>query len=72
MVLTTQTGCAWTATSNVPGISNVNFGIGTKNVNYTVAPNTVLRVRERLPSQARPSLLMKRLERLLLLPIWIV
>ncbi len=41
MAVTTQGGCAWTATPNVPWISNVTTsGVGSGNAFYTVAPNT--------------------------------
>jgi YVTN family beta-propeller protein len=40
-VLTTQTGCAWTATSNVPWITINNLsGTGSGTISFTVAPNT--------------------------------
>jgi alpha-tubulin suppressor-like RCC1 family protein len=41
VTVTTQTGCTWTATPNVPWISNVtSSGIGSGPANYTVAQNT--------------------------------
>jgi alpha-tubulin suppressor-like RCC1 family protein len=41
VTVTTQAGCAWTATPNVPWISNVtSSGIGSGPANYTVAQNT--------------------------------
>ena len=41
VTVTTQTGCAWSGTPNVPWISNVtSFGVGSGTANYTVAPNT--------------------------------
>ncbi len=41
VAVTTQTGCAWTATPNVPWISNVTTsGVGSGSAFYTVAPNT--------------------------------
>jgi alpha-tubulin suppressor-like RCC1 family protein len=40
-MVTTQAGCAWTATPNVPWISNVtSSGTGSGTANYTVAQNT--------------------------------
>jgi hypothetical protein len=41
VTVTTQAGCAWSATPNVPWISNVtSSGIGSGLAFYTVAPNT--------------------------------
>ena len=41
VTLTTQTGCTWTASSNVTWmtITNGSSGTGSKTVNYLVAPN---------------------------------
>ncbi len=38
--VTAQTGCAWTAVSNVPWITTNSAGNGNGTVNYTVQPNT--------------------------------
>jgi alpha-tubulin suppressor-like RCC1 family protein len=41
VTVTTQSGCAWSGTPNVPWISNVtSSGVGSGTANYTVAPNT--------------------------------
>jgi len=41
VTVTTQAGCAWLASPNVPWISNVtSSGIGSGPASYTVAPNT--------------------------------
>jgi len=41
VTVTTQAGCPWSATPNVPWVSNItSSGIGSAPASYTVAPNT--------------------------------